>query len=238
MKKLFLAILLLGMAPIANSQILISLLLGDKLNSDGVEFGLEGGLNWSTINGFESKKYKRALNLGFYFDLRIKNQWSLNTGVLVKSKFGIDKLSGSDLDNLEAPQYDTIIGNYSQVINYFVLPVLIKYNFKNHIYVELGPQGGLMYNAWTEFIHKSDNSDVRIRSFNKEKINRIDAGMTIGAGYKLMKGKGFTIGAKYYQGFTNVYKGKSGSVNSGFFLKINIPIGVGDKEDKKVEEKG
>lgn len=235
MKKIFLAILLLGMAPLAHSQILISLLLGDKLNSDGVEFGLEGGLNWSTIAGFDSHKYKSSLNLGFYFDLRMKNQWSLNTGVLVKSKLGTAKLSDADLVVLEAPTYEGE-GDYSQVINYFIVPALIKYKFKNHIYVELGPQGGLMYSAWTEFIHKSDNSDVRIRDFNKDKINRIDAGMTFGLGYRLMKGKGFTIGAKYYQGFTNVYKGKSGSVNSGFFLKINFPIGVGEKD--KVEDKG
>ena len=235
MKKLFLAILLMGMAPLANSQILISLLLGDKLNSDGVEFGLEGGLNWSKIDGFESHSYRRALNLGFYFDIRLKKQWSLNTGILVKSKLGTAKLSAHDLEVLEAPTYDSI-GNYAQVINYFILPVLIKYKFKNHMYVELGAQGGLMYSAWTEFIRKSDNSDVRIRNFNEDKINRIDAGMTIGAGYRLLKGKGFTIGAKYYQGFTNVYKGKSGSVNSGFFLKVNFPIGVGGKDKKEVEK--
>lgn len=236
MKKLFLFILILGMAPLAKSQILISLLLGDKLNSDGIEFGLEGGFNWSKIADFTSNDYRRALNLGFYFDLRLKNQWSLYTGVLVKAKQGTAKLSSEDLTYLEAPTYEDNDGDYSQVINYFIVPALIKYKFKNHIYLELGPQGGLMYSAWTEFIHKSDNSDVRIRDFNKDKINRIDAGMTFGLGYRLMKGKGFTIGAKYYQGFTNVYKGKSGSVNSGFFLKVNIPIGVGDKD--KVEDKG
>lgn len=235
MKKLFLAILLLTMAPIANSQILISLLLGDKLNSDAIEFGLEGGLNWSKINGFESSKYERSLNLGFYFDFKLKKQWNLYTGVLVKAKLGTAKLSDNDLKELEAPSYEAE-GDYSQRINYFIVPVFIKYKFKNHIYVELGPQGGLMYNAWTEFIHKSDNSDVKIRDFNKDKINRIDAGMTIGAGYRLMKGKGFTIGAKYYQGFTNVYKGKSGSVNSGFFLKVNFPIGVGGKDKKEAEK--
>lgn len=235
MKKLFLAILLLGMAPLANSQILISLLLGDKLNSDAIEFGLEGGFNWSEIDGFESSKYKRALNLGFYFDFKLKKQWNLYTGVLVKAKMGTAKLSDKDLVVLEAPTYEAE-GDYSQTINYFIVPVFIKYRFKNHFYAEIGPQGGLMYNAWTEFIHKSDNSDVSIRDFNKDKINRIDAGMAVGFGYKLLKGKGFTIGAKYYQGFTNVYKGKSGSQNSGFFLKVNIPIGVGGKEKK--EEKG
>ncbi len=232
MKKLFLFILVLGMTPLAHSQILISLLLGDKLNSDAIEFGLEGGFNWSKIDGFESNNYRRALNLGFYFDFKLKNQWNLYTGVLVKAKQGTAKLSDADLEYLEASTYEAE-GEYSQTINYFIVPVFIKYRFKNHIYVELGPQGGLMYNAWTEYIHKSDNSDATIRDFNKDKINRIDAGMTIGAGYKLLKGKGFTIGAKYYQGFTNVYKGKQGSVNSGFFVKINIPIGVGDKEEDK-----
>lgn len=237
MKKLILFFLLMGLAPVVNSQILISLLLGDKLNSDALEFGLEGGLNWSSISGFESNNYRRSFNLGFYFDFRIKNQWNFYTGVLVKSQLGTEKLTENDRLLLEVP-IEEGNGSYSQVINYFIVPALIKYRFKNYFYLEAGPQAGLRYSAWTEYTLKSDNSDVRVRDYNEEKINRIDAGITAGIGYKLLKGKGFTFGFKYYQGLANVYKGVNGKKNRSFFVKVNIPIGAGKQANKPAEDKG
>ena len=36
--------------PLASGQVLISLLLGDKLNTGKIEFGLEGGFNWSNFH--------------------------------------------------------------------------------------------------------------------------------------------------------------------------------------------
>jgi hypothetical protein len=81
----------------AHSQILISMLFGDKLNSPNVEFGLEGGYNWSNINNLESGDYSGRLNLGFYFNFRLKEQWFLNTGVLVKSSLGSGDLTTNDL---------------------------------------------------------------------------------------------------------------------------------------------
>ena len=54
------------------SQVLIALLLGDKLNTGNIEFGLDGGLNYATIRGMESNTWTSNLNLGFYFDIRLK----------------------------------------------------------------------------------------------------------------------------------------------------------------------
>ncbi len=199
MKKLLVIIgfVLLGMT--AQSQILITLLLGDKLNSDGLEFGLEGGVNWTQISGLETKKFDRKWNLGFYFDIRLKNQWFLYTGVLVKSNMGVDKLTDSDLMTIGAEKYNIEIGgepldgNYSQKMNYFLVPALVKYKFKNNIYLELGPQFGLMYKSWVEFESDVEGRDAIIKEFNKEKLNKIDAGIMIGTGYTLFKGTGWTF---------------------------------------------
>ncbi|MBL7865332.1 MAG: PorT family protein, partial [Cyclobacteriaceae bacterium] len=35
-------------------QVIISLLLGDKLNSGKIEFGLDGGVNYSSMKGLSS----------------------------------------------------------------------------------------------------------------------------------------------------------------------------------------
>lgn len=226
---LLLTVMLMGTS--SHSQVLLSVIFGDKLNSDGLEFGLEGGFNWSDISNLEADKQLSSFNLGFYFDFRLKNQWNLYTGVLVKAKLGDDQLTPNDLAFLEiTPNAEA--GTYSQKINYFIVPALIKYNFKNRIYFEVGPQFSLMYKAWVEFNSDIDNKNIRIRDFNKDKINRLDAGVTVGTGYKLMADSGMTIGVKYYYGFANVYKGVSGTNNSSLFLKFNIPIGADKKKEK------
>lgn len=214
-----------------HSQVLLSLIFGDKLNSEGLEFGLEGGVNWSNISTLEANKSLSSFNLGFYFDIRLNNQWYLDTGVLVKSQLGDGHLTENDLSFLEiVPKEEE--GTYSQKINYFIVPALIKYSFKNRVYLEAGPQFGLMHKAWVEFNSDIDNTNIRIKDFNKEKINRLDAGFTIGTGYRLKADNGITLGIKYYYGLTNVYKGLSGTNNSSLFLKANIPIGA-SKNSKK-----
>jgi len=223
-----LAIMLMGF--FSHSQVLLSILFGDKLNSDGLEFGLEGGFNWSDISGLDADKRLSTFNLGFYFDFRLKNQWNIYTGVLVKAKLGDDKLSPEDLVFLEiTPNPEN--GSYSQKLNYFIVPALLKYNFKNRMYVEAGPQFGLMYKSWVEFESNLDNKDIKTKDYNKDKINKLDTGITFGTGYKIMPENGMTIGIKYYYGFTNVYKGVSGSNNSSLFLKLNVPIGANKKKE-------
>ena len=211
--KRFIIILILSLTSLqSQSQILITLLLGDKLNSDGLEFGLEGGVNWASISGMEGDNYSRLWNLGFYFDIRLKNQWSIYTGVLVKSELGVSGLSDNDLTYLEATIYPDIDdpsidgeGVYSQKLKYFLVPILAKYEFKNHMYAEVGPQLGLMYNSWIEFDSELEGRKVLIKEYNTEKINRLDAGLMAGLGYKLFKGTGWTFGLKYYYGLVNFY---------------------------------
>ncbi len=226
MKKylLFAGFILFGFC--AQSQVLISLLLGDKLNSDNLEFGLEGGLNLTNINSFENTTELGNFNLGFYFDIRMKNQFSFYTGVQVKSNFGMRNLSESDLEFLDAHIYP-VDGKYKQKISAFMVPLLAKYNFNNHMYVEMGPQLGLVYKGWVQFYSNIDNVETFVKDYNDELLNWLNAGLAIGAGYRLMKGEGWTVGIRYYQGLTNVFKGRSGSLHHSLHFKVNVPIGTG-----------
>ena len=92
-KSLIAVVFLFFFGATAHSQILISLLLGDKLNSDKIEFGIDGGFNWSQIGNLDSSSSYRTFNLGFYFDILVDDTWSIYTGVLVKSNLGTDDLS-------------------------------------------------------------------------------------------------------------------------------------------------
>lgn len=233
MKKYIITIVVMLFGFTLHSQVLLSLLFGDKLNSDGLEFGLEGGFNYSNISELDANKRLSSFNLGFYFDFRLKNQWNIYTGVLVKAKLGDDRLSADDLNFLGITPYDAE-GSYSQKINYFIVPALLKYNFENRMYLEFGPQFGLMYKSWVEFNSEQDNRNIKTKDFNKDKINRLDAGLTLGTGYKLMPDTGMTLGLKYYYGLTNVYKGVDGTNNSSIFLKLNVPIGANKKKDVRL----
>jgi hypothetical protein len=183
------------------------------------------------MGAFETDKRLSDFNLGFYFDIRLKDSWKLYTGVLVKSKLGVDELTESDLSLLQIAAQEEE-GNYAQYINNFLVPALIKYEFPNRIYAEAGPQFGLLYKSWVQFDSDVDGEETRIKIENKDMLNTFEVGGVVGMGYRLKPGKGITLGVKYYQGFTNAIKGVSGSRNNSIYLKCNIPIGVGKKTEK------
>ena len=56
-----------------NAQVLITILLGDALNTDKIEFGLVGGLNRSYINTISDANGLNNFDLGFYFHFLMKN---------------------------------------------------------------------------------------------------------------------------------------------------------------------
>lgn len=227
--KFLLTTLLCAASITANSQILISLLFGDKLNSPNVEFGMEGGVNWSTISNLESNDYQGRFNLGFYFDFKLENQWYLNTGVLVKSSLGTGNLSLNDLNLTGASIYPEE-GSYAQKLDYFLVPVLLKYKFQNRLYLSAGPQFGLLTKAAVVYSRKEGNTDVLIKETNTDYFKRIDMGPMVGLGYKLKEGPGLTLGLKYYYGLIYVYKEVPGTNNSSIFAHLNLPIGAGKKK--------
>ena len=59
-------IIIISSCRTASSQVLISLIFGDKLNSGGIEFGLDGGINFSNMSNTEGNMAPNW-NLGFFF---------------------------------------------------------------------------------------------------------------------------------------------------------------------------
>ncbi len=236
--KRFLFITILSTSAIQmNSQVLLSLVFGDKLNSESLRFGLEGGYNFSTIDGMQTNSMTSNLNLGFYFDFVVKSNrhWSFYTGTLVKSNFGVDKLRQGDLDQLGISVRPEL-GDYTQVLKSFMVPALMKYVFDDGVYIESGLQLNWIYDAFVEFNSTIDDIEIRERENNKDDINWFDFGPVVGAGYQFKNSNGLAIGAKYYLGLMEVYQDIDGYKNRSIFVKVNIPIGV-KKAKKRREEK-
>lgn len=222
-----LAALLFAITPVAKSQVLISLLLGDKLNSGKLEFGLDGGVNFLSMSNTPGGKALFDWNLGFYFDFKLKPaNLFLHTGVLVKSKMGKADLAPYPLsDSTLNDAFEG--GSVDREINYFNVPVLLRYQFYKFFFVEGGIQLGLRYTAFDVFNNSlPDKNDLTYNNVTKDNYARLDAGGEIGVGYRLKQGNGMTIHTDYYFGFVDVNKTMTGSQrNSAYYINLSIPIG-------------
>jgi len=240
LKKLVTLILLLFMMSLfqsGQSQILISLLLGDKLNSPNLEFGLEGGFNRSYLSGIDEAKGFGHFHLGFYFDIRIKEELWFNTGVRVKTNMGAKKINPY---LLEDARLDTVLydGHINRDIGYWYVPVHLKYRFakKKQFFVIVGGQIGLRNKANDYFYNSyNEKDDVSFKFDIGDYIKRIDAGLSGGFGYKF-NGSGMNLGITYYHGLMNIMKPTDlaqynyFSRNSSLYIFVDIPIGAGYKE--------
>jgi hypothetical protein len=233
MKTVISLSILLLLSTLASGQILISILLGDKLNSDKIEFGLDGGLASTTIRGLDQAGRSRVLHLGFYFDFKMTDQLLLHTGVIVKSTMGAGGLPSYPIGDVSL---DPVLAPASvkRKINYFSVPVFIKVKLPHHFFVEGGPQVALQYNGSDEFIDsRYGRDDLLFRKNTKEEYTRLDAGVTAGLGYRLLKGTGISLGARYYHGLVDIVKNNPGDpqYNSSFYLYAGIPIGGVKKKE-------
>ena len=76
------------------------------------------------------------------------------------------------------------------------MPIEIKYRFKKHFYVDDGIQAGLMHEAFDEFNNTVIDDDDLVYTLKiKDQISRLDAGVSGGFGYKLIKGISMNFGA-------------------------------------------
>ncbi len=235
-------LLLLSMSIPLHSQVLISLIFGDELNSDKVRFGLDGGVNFSCLTSPGEAKFMENFNLGLYFDIQLKenSNWYLHTGALLKSDMGA---RGIDVYSLmEGPELDSVFigGNVERTLKYINIPALVRYKFSNHFFFEIGPMIGILTKATDEFYNSvKKDDDLTFKNKVTDQYKWFDAGIKAGIGYHLMKGTGVNFGVRYYQGLMDVIKDDSSdpSRNQSVYLFVSIPIGAGEKAQAKKAEK-
>ena len=228
MRTFLIAITFFYCSTVSNAQVLISLIFGDALNTGNIEFGLDGGLNWTNINGIDNTDNLMGWNLGFYFDIKLSDPWMLNTGVVVKGNMGAENIPVYSLNDPELDNLFSDGGSVTRKLNYFSVPVMIKYKFENNIYVKAGVQLGLMYNGYDTFIKSVNEEDDLQHEVNiKDQYHPLDAGLAAGLGYRLMGGDGMNIGLNYYYGLIDVRIDDStpSELNQAVYLNVGIPIG-------------
>ena len=239
---LTMALMCLALNPSLHSQVLISLLFGDELNSDKVKFGLDGGVNFSNLTHMGGSKYMENFNLGLYFDIQLKenSHWYVHTGALLKSEMGARNI---DVYPLDEPGLDSIFygGSIERQLKYIHIPVLVRYRFLDHFFIEAGLMIGLLTKANDVFyntVKKED--DLSFKTKVTDRYKWFDAGVEAGIGYHILKGTGVNFGVRYYQGLMDIAKDNSGDPewNQSVYLFVSIPIGAGEKaQEKKAAKK-
>lgn len=234
----YIVIILLFIGYSTQAQVIISLLLGDKLNTGQIEFGLDGGVNFASVRGLSGGEASGMFNIGFYFDIKTKNPaWMVHTGVLVKSTLGESNLpvyatGDPDLDNAFAG------GQVEKKINYFNVPLMMKYKFNKNIYAEAGIMPSLRAKAFDVFTSSVNGGDLEYRLETGDNYHRLDFGLIGGVGYRLMGGNGMNLGVRYYLGLVDITIDDTtpDQYNSSLYLAVGIPIGAG-KAKEKAEKK-
>lgn len=238
MRLILIVILLSCQGIIAHGQVLISLLLGDKLNTGKIEFGLDGGVNFPDIRGIEEGDMKAAFNIGFYFDIKLANpNWMVHTGVLVKSSLGTSGLSVYPTDD---PNLDNAFANgeVRRKINYFNVPIGMKYKFQNNLYVIGGIMPSLRAKAYDIFSAEIAGDDLEYKKDIRGEIHQIDFGLLGGVGYRLMGGNGMNLTLRYYYGLVDIVIDDSSpnQYNTSLYLAVGIPIGAGKAKERRESE--
>jgi Outer membrane protein beta-barrel domain len=235
MKKALFVLLLLLCCQAASAQVLIALLFGDALNSGKVEFGLDGGVNWLTMSGVDRAGTLTTWNLGFYFDIKLKDPaWMVHTGVIVKSWMGADHLPVYSLNDSELDA-EFSGGSVTRKLYYFNVPVMIKRKLGKQLYAEGGLQLGLLHKAVDIFSNQVPDAGTLSYKLNiEDQYHRLDAGVVVGIGWRLLGGNGMNIGLRYYHGLADIAKDDTtpGQHNRSIYLTVGIPIGAGGKAAK------
>ena len=210
MKTVFrtcLMIIFIGFSTTSRAQVLISLLFGDALNTDEIEFGLIGGFNRSWLLDIEESSGLNSFNLGFYFHINMFESSYLSTGVLVKSNVGARGMSTYPVGD---PEFDIVFaeGELTKRINYYYVPIMWHQRFNNRFYLEGGLQLGLRGKAYDYFnLEDAFDGEVEYRGDIRDEIEAFDGGLVAGMGYKFKKEiKSMALGVKYYYGLNDCSK--------------------------------
>lgn len=232
MKKLFILFLLAGYTNVANSQIIIALIFGEKLNTGKLEFGLvlSPAITNLTNTGGE---YRSALNLGMFFNVRPDKKFFLHLELTPKSSLGAKNIKPYSLGNDSIDQFFSE-GSVERIIKTMSVTLLGRYSISKKLFIDAGFQPDILYKERDIFTSTFNDNELQYTHKLEEKFTRLDLQLASGLFYKLKPDRGsMGIGIRYVHGLTDIDKLLAGTqVNTSWQLNITIPIGAVPKEKK------
>ncbi len=236
MQKFLLLLASILLSSLVRGQVLLSILFGDKLNTDAIIFGLHLDYGWNKITSIEPQDPLGKLNLALFFDVRIDEHWRAEIEALAKHTRGGEGISPYPLND---PQLDIQFANGSveRKLNYVGLMSALQYTIEHSWYIEAGPQLTIRTKAKDIFTTKTDDGELSLTRDIRDDVARWEFSLVSGLGYKLGKGTGMAFGIRYNWGISDVMINNTGfEQNRGFYVVSNIPIGRKKKEKTNKQE--
>lgn len=204
------------------------LLFGDKIATPTFVGGINGGVGYTTLNGYPDASYRLNWMFGTYLNWQLSEHWHFAPEVTFKTPTGAAGMQGLWK---ETPAVDTMITNRSEwtSLSYFSIPLLMRYT-TGCLGVFAGPQIGYMMEATDNVSGTGPNGerlDIEKSAFGR--MHRWDVGIHVGVELLVSPSQGIhsaRIAIRYYHGFLDVVSNVPGTqVNNGFYTTFGIPIG-------------
>jgi len=226
MKKALLILLFILLVNTLSAQVLIALFFGDKLTNDRLEFGLNVGLNRSSIVNLDARGPNTGLNIGMSFLYKFNERWHLNPMLYYAFPMGSKGIAVYDTPNedlnavLETATVKRIMAGFS-------LPITVRHRLFNLTYVELGPQFSLLTKVEDVFsVSLFEEDDLSYTANVSDQYKKIDVGLTVGIAQRLKQTNGITITVRYFNSLMNISKeaGSTKQYHSVIHFGVIIPF--------------
>jgi hypothetical protein len=232
MKKLFFLLVLTGYAYAGQSQIIIALLFGEKLNSGKLEFGLVVSPAFTNLTN-TGGEYRSALNLGMFFNVRPDKKFFLHVELTPKASIGAKNITPYSLGNDSIDRF-FVDGSVERILKTMGMTVLGRYAISKKFFVDAGFQPDLLFKERDIFTSTYKDNELQYTQKLEDKFTRIDFQFATGLFYKFKADRGsMGMGIRYVHGLTDIDKVLEGTqVNTGWQFNVTIPIGAVPKEKK------
>jgi hypothetical protein len=230
MKRIVVAIVVFMVSVTAQGQVLISILFGDKLNSEKMTFGLMLGNCWNSMSGYATTSARSNFSLGLFLTFRLNKRFFLQFDALAKYKTGA---KGMPVYALGDPVLDSAFynGSVDRVINCLGLVTTIQYRLFKYCNLELGPQVLLRLKASDTFIGSHEAGDLKFEKDIADEATRFDVGVSGGISWQFNKGAGVKAGMRYYSGLIDVFQHEPAK-NATRNIQLNLYIPIGREKTK------
>lgn len=211
MKFVFTTFTFLIFAFNLNAQAAIfALLFGDKVATENFNVSLEAGVASTSVSNLEYNPSRHlGLQFGIGFNIKLSEHFTLSPGAYFLSSRQV-RLENAPVYQGESVQ---IVEEFSDVqlkFQYIDVPVKISYNFPQSEWaLGLAPQISFLTNTTARYDFKNDEIlTADIKDFSE----KIDYGLQVFAtrNFSLSGQKILILGLRYYQGFNDVVKNKTG----------------------------
>ncbi len=232
-KSIIVAFFVLFLVNMANAQVLIALLFGDKLASEKFEMGIRLTENFASLTNITDSKTRASLGFGLYGTFKMNEKFSLQPELLFRSPMGAKGISPILTGD---PNLDSLLvdADVTTQLTYISIPVLAKYSFRPNVSFGVGPQFGILTGATNKYVAEVfEADDLEFNDNVKSQFQSFDFGLVFNLEYKLQRKKGINVNLRYYLGLTDTIKNNPGDAvkNSVIQIAVGIPMGKKEKDE-------